>query len=119
MTATGSGLFPYAVGDRDKPKFISVSTVVDTNNPEQYRCLVDLSDTDNFPHRDSGYIELNSVFFAIKKQNNSDGLIQIGVITRIDATDADVIYVQGTFYSAGEGRAVVRDRFYRDAPVKS
>lgn len=63
LVATGTGLYPYRIGKRDRPKFASISGSASSGTPLTYKVLVDLDDTTNFPHRDTGHIELVSVFF--------------------------------------------------------
>lgn len=43
--------------------------------------------------------------------------MRIGVISRIDGTDADVIWILGLTVSSSDARSITRDRFFRDAPL--
>ena len=55
--------------------------------------LVDLDDTANFPHADSGRIDISTINTHIANDSgNPDGEFLIGVITRIDATDSDICW---------------------------
>lgn len=114
VTSTGDGLFPYSVSDRDAPQFVSSS--VQSSSTTQYKIMVDLSDRATFPHHYTGRANLHSVFFFIDKGANTAGLVQIGVITRIDGTDADITYVQGVSFSSSSDRSFSRDRVY-DSPL--
>lgn len=51
--------------------------------------LVDLSDTTNWPHTDTGHIDL--LFFAMTTDPNAtfSGDIQLGFLTNVDATNGD------------------------------
>lgn len=60
---------------------------------DKYVILVDLSDTTNFPHGDTGRIDISTVRFEVDKASNAQGSVQIGVITRIDGTNADISYL--------------------------
>ena len=57
-----------------------------------YKVLVDLSDTTNFPHDSTGRIDITQLKVAIDPASNSVGSVKIGVITRIDGTNADITY---------------------------
>ncbi|WP_174804359.1 hypothetical protein [Martelella limonii] len=114
-TFTGSGLYPFAISDRDAPKFIAYSGSGISGTT--YAMLVDLSDTTNFPHNDTGRIDLYSTFLLVDKAANSAGSVRLGVITRIDGTDADVSLVQGVSFTNTSDRSIERDRIF-DHPLK-
>lgn len=108
VTFTGNHLFPFAISERDEPVFIAYQK---TNvSASTYAVLVDLSDRDSFPHNDIGRLNLFSTFFFVEKGNNTAGAIQLGVITRIDGTDADVSFVQGVSFNSADARSFARDR---------
>jgi hypothetical protein len=56
--------------------------------------LVDLSATGVFPHSETGYVMLDRIAFDVQfSTGTAVANIKIGVITRIDATDADVSWL--------------------------
>jgi len=71
---------------------------------DEYSILVDLSDTTNFPHDQTGRIDISLIKIEIEKSaTNVIGEVLIGVITRIDGTDADIDYLTGIkFLKAGD-----------------
>lgn len=114
LTSTGDGLYPYAISDRDAPAFAALSAngVAAT----QYKILVDLSDRTNYPHHFTGRVDLNAAFLFYDKSTTSEGDIRIGIITRIDAASADVVYLQGVSFGKGAASTTTRDRIFR-APL--
>lgn len=108
LVATGDALYPYAVSDRDAPAFLSSD--VQNSTTEQYQMLVDLSDREQFPHHYTGRIDLYSAFFFVDKGSNTIGAVQLGIITRVDATSADITYVQGVSFNSTSDRSFARDR---------
>ena len=66
-------------------------TVVLSNN---YSILVDLDDTVSFPHSFTGSIDIDHLSMSVKfLTNTAEAYIKIGVITRVDATDADISWL--------------------------
>jgi hypothetical protein len=116
LTSTGQALFPFAVSDRDAPNF-AASTSGGAITATTWAGLVDLSDRANYPHHFTGRIDLYSAFFFVDKGNNTIGATQIGIITRIDGTDADVEFVQGVSFDNATDNVFVRDRIF-DTPIR-
>ena len=55
--------------------------------------LVDLDDTVNFPHDDSGRIDISAINVHLAQDSgNPEGEFEIGVITRIDGVDSDICW---------------------------
>ena len=81
----------------------SLMTRAPTRNPIAYSTevtvtafvvLVDLSATGVFPHSETGYVMLDRIAFDVQfSTGTAVANIKIGVITRIDATDADVSWL--------------------------
>lgn len=109
LGASSSGV-PGAIGLDEEPVYFAYSSGEVTQ--EGYVVLVDLSDTEAFPHEHSGYLELHSFFVFVDKTANSAGAVQAGVITRIDATSADIEYVQGVSFNSTSERSFSRDRVF-------
>lgn len=57
---------------------------------DAYAIIVDLSDTTNFPHSNTGYLVISRLKVALELASNSVGTVKIGVITRINGTNADL-----------------------------
>lgn len=77
-----------------------------------YSILVDLSDTTGYRHDFVGRIDLASMYITVDRQGTSQGLVQVGVITRINGTDADITFVQGVGFSKTDERSLIRDRVF-------
>lgn len=79
----------------------------------QYVCLVDLSDVVNFPHKVANYIDIDMYELSVKfASNTANAPIKIGVITRIDGTNADISYLISNLpsvQSSNEGVIISRN----------
>lgn len=63
-----------------------------------YYGLVDLSDTTNFPHTDTGRLDISFIRLSIDKAKTALGSLSFGIITRINGTNADIVYfANGSF----------------------
>ena len=115
LTVTGSGLFPFVISERDEPVYVPLlfSGITST----QYFGLVDLSDRDTFPHSEVGRIDLHATYFQVDRDTSGAGSVRLGVITRIDGTDADIAYVAGVTFEKSSDRRLNRDRDFRH-PIK-
>jgi len=79
-----------------------------------YYALIDLSDTTNFPHDQTGRIDLSVISIDIDRDNTATGQLDIGVITRVDGTDADISYLITTNFSKSDVLHI--DNVYNIAP---
>lgn len=61
----------------------------------RYYGFIDLSDTVNFPHTETGRIDLSAIATSVDKAPATRGSIGIGLITRIDTVSADLTFVTG------------------------
>lgn len=60
-----------------------------------YAIFIDLSDTTNFPHSNTNFINLDTLSVGVQfATGTADSEVKIGVITRIDGVDADISYLQ-------------------------
>jgi hypothetical protein len=57
-----------------------------------YAVGVDLSDTTNFPHDQTGRIDLSWIKIEVDKSNNAQGTVSLGVITSIDTASSNITY---------------------------
>lgn len=51
--------------------------------------LIDLSDTTNWPHTATGHIIVSQIVYNINPSTSFAGLIEIGFVNNVDATDGD------------------------------
>lgn len=114
-TFTGNHLYPFAKSERDDPVYAALG-FTDISATE-YFGLVDLSDTVNFPHKDRGRADIFSAYFQADRNSTATGSVRIGVITRINGTDADVAFILGIRFDNSDTRRVLRDRQF-PAPIK-
>lgn len=70
--------------------------------------LVDLSDTATWPHEFTGAIHVSNISLQVDKSANSVGLIQLGVVKRISATNGDVTMFSSLRFENGTND-LVRD----------
>lgn len=115
VSTANDGLYPYAISDRDAPAFAACGA--SSVGATQYQILVDLSDRTNFPHHFTGRVDLYGAFFSVDRGTNTVGAVRIGVITRIDGTDADIEYVQGVSFNNAADKTIVRDRIFEN-PIR-
>lgn len=125
-TFYGDSLFPASsspdgeilttVTERERDAFAGL--VVSNITATQYQILVDLSDTTNFPHDRTGRIDITNTFFSIDRDNTATGAVRIGVITRVDETNADVAFVSGVTFEKSDAQQIVRDRKYSPSQLK-
>lgn len=110
LTITGSNLFPYSQSDRDDPVFAAYSAQDVTAT--SYAILIDLDDRSGFPHSEIGRIDLYASFLFVDRSSTATGSVQVGVITRVDGTNADISYVQGVSFDNASDRVISRDRLF-------
>lgn len=70
--------------------------------------LIDLSDTVNWPHKQTGAIDLSSVSLQVDKPNATTGSLSLAVVTRVDNTSADVTIVRGLSFSNASENSLLR-----------
>jgi hypothetical protein len=52
--------------------------------------IIDLSDTTNWPHEDTGHIDLEFLNISINPATNYEGDIKVGFLSNVDATNGDL-----------------------------
>jgi hypothetical protein len=117
-TAYGENLFPPSVSEKNELLVTNLAAIrskfaafgLSDISSTQYAILVDLSDTTNWPHNETGDIVLTGSNITVDRANNSVGVVQIGVITEIDGTEATIHYAQGVSFSQSTETSIVRDR---------
>lgn len=62
-----------------------------------YYIVVDMSDTTNFPHSDTGAWKLHDINgeVCVLDSNTTEWNIRLGIVTRVDATNGDVWWFHG------------------------
>jgi len=74
--------------------------------------LVDKDDTVNFPHSNTGRIDISTINLHLAQTNGSpDGEFIMGVITRIDGVDADICWVFVVDFNLPNNGADLREDF--------
>ena len=85
----------------------------------EYSILVDLSDTTNFPHDTTGRIDISWMKVDVEKSaTNVIGEVEIGLITRIDGTDADIDYLYGVQFLKGSETIIQEVMNYQPSQLK-
>lgn len=114
LTVTSEGIYPFVQSDRDDPRFVPL-LLTSSALGVQYFGLVDLSDRVNFPHSEVGRIDLTAVYLQADRDQNGSGSLRVGVVTRVNGTNADIAYVAGITFQKSDTRRIVRDRDFADA----
>ena len=85
-----------------------------------YRILVDLSDTTNFPHLETGSLIVSSISYNVLfAGGSSDCYVKLGFVTRVDGTDGDVAWFDTQYFSTNTSdRSVSRFINYNDSTIK-
>lgn len=81
--------------------------------------LIDKDDTVNFPHSDSGRIDISTFSLHIAQSSgNPDGEVIMGVITRIDAVDADIVWAFGLDFNLPNNENIREDFNFAPSQLK-
>ena len=105
MQVSESGELMTSVTERERAKMVSYAN--SSISATKYVALVDLSDTTNFPHTQTGRIDFTYWKIAIDRGNTSVGFVRIGVISRIDGTDADIHYLFNVPFDKSDTRRIL------------
>lgn len=84
----------------------------------QWVLMIDRSDVVNWPHKQSDWVEVGLITMSVDRPSNAVGAVEIGVITRIDATNADVTLVFAVLFDHSADRFIVRDVSFFPARIK-
>lgn len=77
-----------------------------------YAVLVDLNDTAHWPHSGTNYLDLFKVYMTVDRASNTHGTLRVGVITRVDATSADVTFFNRLDFDNSSDAHLTRDRSF-------
>jgi hypothetical protein len=81
--------------------------------------LVDLDDTVNFPHAATGRIDISTINMHLSQSSgNPDGEFIMGVITRIDGTDADINWAFGVDFNLPSNTNIRQDFNFAPSQLK-
>ena len=84
-----------------------------------YAILIDKSDTTNFPHDTTDDLHLSAVYLTVDRDANAIGTLRVGVITRVDGTNADVSWFSGVAFIKSDERHLVRDRNFAPSQLRA
>lgn len=128
FATSGNQLYPYSASktgallttqrQEDKGIFSAISATLTTASTA-WRMLVDLSDTDTYGHDPLDYIAISKLVLTIDKSTNARGSFSVGVITRIDGTDADVLFFAGVPFNNSDAQRIAFDRTYAPDLIKA
>jgi len=79
--------------------------------------LIDLSDTTNYHHTNTGYIHLEELFINVDADTNASYQVTVGWLENVDATDGDlyeITHLYGT-KAVGQQKEIIR-KFYPNGP---
>lgn len=103
--------------EREKNYYVgvSVSDIAATG----HAMLIDLSDTSTYPHDDTGRIDFSALYLQVDRDSTAMGRVRVGVITRVGATNADVVYFGGIMFSKSDAQHIERDRNFAPSQIKT
>lgn len=84
----------------------------------QYVVLVDLSDPVGWPHTETGYIEISYLSLQVDKAAATQGRLQVGFITRIDNTSADIQIIRGLIFDNNADDHIERAENFSPSSLK-
>lgn len=64
--------------------------------------FIDLSDNVNWPHDATGRIDISTISIQVDKASAARGTIALGIITRINATNADIAFIAGNSFTQND-----------------
>lgn len=83
-----------------------------------YAILVDKSDTTNWKHATTGQLNISYVGLLVDRDATGAGDLRLGVITRVNGTDADVVYFTSIIFTKSDVRHLERDENYTPSEIK-
>lgn len=115
-SVTSGGELVITETEREINNFVELS--VTGINADGYRLYIDLSDTTGYNHDNTGRVDISATFISIDRDNSATGAVRLGLIVRIDGTDADVVYFQGVRFEKSDDRHIQRDRVFTPNQIK-
>lgn len=68
--------------------------------------LIDISDTTNWPHSVAGPVHVSVIYLNMDKAGSARGILQVGVVKRIDGTNADVDFFSGISFVENDSSSI-------------
>lgn len=87
-------------------------------NSTRYAILVDLSDTTNWHHDQTGRIDISYIGMQVDKTNATTGKVSLGIITAIDGTNATIKYFSSIIFDNSSDTHLTRDRNFATSQIK-
>jgi len=94
------------------PDSANVHFVKEANTETETFVLVDLSDTTNYPHLNSGALDMDNLSINIDTTSNSDFVIEVGFLNNVDGTDGQFIEIFRTSGKNSDGATVNSNGVY-------
>jgi hypothetical protein len=123
---TGSALFPSSVSadgelyttvtERERDVFTNHGVL--NLSATIYAILVDKSDTVNWPHDETGRIDISALYVAVYRDSTATGAIRVGVITAVSGSSASVAWAMGLRFDKSNEQHIVRDRHWTPSQLK-
>lgn len=104
MDVTADGSLMTTTVERDKN--VTVLYVGESIAATAYALLVDVSSTG--PHEQPGSGEISFAAMQVDRANSTVGRMSVGVITRIDNTNADITFIRGISFTHGDEPNIIR-----------
>lgn len=105
-----NGITHHAVTSEDglpikTPEFVNVQVSYSKSDisATSWAVLIDLSDTVNWPHLPGNGIDFSYMSLQVDKPANALGRLQVGVVTRVNATNGDVSVFRGIIFDKDDG----------------
>lgn len=100
-----------------QPEFVNVQVSYSKSDisATSWAVLIDLSDTVNWPHSPGNGIDVSYMSLQVDKPTNALGRLQVGVVTRVNATNGDVSVFRGIIFDKDDGAGRI-DRTENFAP---
>lgn len=120
VKVSDDGEIATTVTERERNNFVHIVQQDIASPTEAYLIAADLSDTTNWPHEDTGRIDVSTIgsLIHIPSVAGAEGTVRLGVITRIDGTDADIAWCACMLYSKSSAADLIRDFNFAPSQLK-
>lgn len=106
------------VAQTPQERNVAIGFSKDDVSATSWALLIDLSDTANFPHDSTGRIDVSNIFMQVDRDNTSTGRVQLGVITRVNGTNADVSFFFSIMFNKNNQGYIERDNNFPPSQIK-
>lgn len=104
--------------EREENVFVRVKDTIEGTGTG-YFGLIDKSDTVNWPHEFDEPVHISTMLINIDKGSNVRGSLEIGVIVRVDETDADVEIFDGYYFTENSSSSIYHFQNYAPTQFKT